>query len=136
MNRLLGTIVGFNSNGHVFQVVVQVGSVEITAVAVDITPSHPDAAAGKKAGIVFKEAETALALDLPPHSLSIRNRLPCRVIAVEDDGILANVRLDYEGNPLCALITSGSAGDLAVAPGKMVNALIKSTEVMIDLEGE
>jgi len=66
MNRLLGTIVGVNSNGHVFQVVVQVGSVEITAVALDFTPSDPDAAVGKKAGIVFKEAETALALDLPP----------------------------------------------------------------------
>jgi molybdopterin-binding protein len=54
---------------------------------------------------------------------------------VEDDGILANVNLDYEGSLLCALITSESVKDLEVVPGKAVNALIKSTEVMIDLEG-
>jgi molybdopterin-binding protein len=61
--------------------------------------------------------------------------LPCRVLAVEDDGILANVTLDFDGGPLAALITSESIKDLGIVAGKSVNALIKSTEVMIDLEG-
>lgn len=78
---------------------------------------------------------TALALEIPHRALSIRNRLPCRVLAVDDDGILANVSLDHEGRPLRALVTSESIKDLEITPGKTVNALIKSTEVMIDMEG-
>ena len=135
MNNLKGTIVKVNANGHLWRVVAKVGAAEITAALLDFAKSASTPLIGKSVIVSFKEAETALALEVHLNALSIRNRLACRVAAVEDDGILANVNLDYEGSLLCALITSESVKDLEVVPGKAVNALIKSTEVMIDLEG-
>jgi molybdate transport system regulatory protein len=135
MNRLKGTIVKAQSNGHIWRVAVRVGDTEMSAVLLDFAKSESTPLTGKSVIVSFKEAETALALEAPLHTLSIRNRLPCRVLSVEDDGILANVNLDHEGHTLRALITSESVKDLGVVPGKSVNALIKSTEVMIDLEG-
>jgi molybdopterin-binding protein len=135
MNRLNGTIVKVDSKGHLWRVTAKVGTAEITAVLLDFAKSSSLPLIGKSVAVSFKEAETALALEIPLHILSIRNRLSCRVLAVEDDGILANIKLDFEGNLLAALITSESMNDLAILPNKMVNALIKSTEVMIDREG-
>lgn len=134
MNRLNGTIVKAQSNGHIWRVTARTGTAEISAVMLDFTESGAIPVGGESVVISFKEAETALALEIPLHALSIRNRLSCRVVAVDDDGILANVNLDYEGNPLSALVTSESVADLGIAPGKIVIALIKSTEVTIDLE--
>jgi|GEM_PF-1206554 molybdate transport system regulatory protein len=135
MNRLKGTIVKVQSNGHIWRVAAMIGATEISAVLCDFSKSESMPLAGKSVIVSFKEAETALALEVPYHALSIRNRLPCRVLSVEDDGILANVNLDHEGHTLRALITSESIKDLGVVPGTSVNALIKSTEVMMDMEG-
>jgi molybdopterin-binding protein len=132
MNSLTGVIVTADSNGRLWRVKARVRVTEITAVLLDFAEHESAPVPGKTVTLLFKEAETALALDIPAHSLSIRNRLPCHVVSVEDDGILANVKLDFSGSPLCALITSEAAGDLTLSPGKMVNALIKSTEVMIE----
>jgi molybdopterin-binding protein len=130
MNRLAGTLVTRESSGAIARVTVTLGSSTVTAVLLEDASLIPEK--GSPVTVCFKESETALALEIPVHSLSIRNRLACRVVAVEDDGILANIRLDYDGSPLCALITTESARDLGISPGKMVNALIKSTEVMIE----
>lgn len=135
MNRLKGMIVKVRSNGHIWRVAAKIGPTEISAVLLDFAEPETAPLLGAKVIVSFKEAETALALETPLRALSIRNRLPCRVLAVEDDGILANVNLDFDGSPLGALVTSESIGDLEIVPGKTVNALIKSTEVMIDLEG-
>ena len=134
MNRLKGIIVKVDSKGHLWRVTAKIGTAEITAVLLDFAKSSSLPLIGKSVAVSFKEAETALALEIPGHILSIRNRLACRVSAVEDDGILANIKLDFEGNVLRALITSESMHDLAIMPNKTVNALIKSTEVMIDIE--
>ena len=111
MNRLKGTIVKVNSNGHIWRVAAKIGPTEISAVLLDFAKPEATPLTGKRVVVSFKEAETALALDVPSHMLSIRNRLSCRVLAVEDDGILANVALDFDGSPLGALVTSESIKD-------------------------
>ncbi len=132
MNRLSGTIVACRHQGHLWRVVTRVGVVEMTAVLIDFAGSDDIPTIGMSAAIQFKEAETALAHDVPVHSISIRNRLPCIVGSVDDDGILATVKLDFGGNALTSLITSESAADLSIAPGSPIYALVKSTEVMMD----
>ncbi len=134
MNKMPATIVTCESNGHLWRVVTRVGDTQITAVLLEFAKSGALPVAGEAVWVLFKESETALALDLPPHSLSIRNRLPCRVVSVDDDGLLANVNLECAGHPLRSLITSESAHDLSIRPGAAVHALIKATEVMVDLE--
>jgi molybdate transport system regulatory protein len=132
MNRLAGTLVERESNGAVTRVTVNLGSAIITAVLVEAGEPTPEI--DSRVTVVFKESETALASGSLQHKLSIRNRLSCTITAIEDDGILFRVGLDFCGQSLGALITSESGRDLGLAIGSAVDALIKSTEVMVEAE--
>jgi len=63
--------------------------------------------------------------------LSARNQLRGRVRAISGDGVMAEVRLDIDGQELVAVITRSSAQRLRRRVGDEVLAVIKSTEVMI-----
>ena len=134
MNRLTGTVSQCLSNGAITRAVVETNGIVMTAVLVDFASGMIRPVTGSRVALLFKESETALASALPPGILSIRNRLPCTVAAIEDDGVLAQVHLDFGRARLGAIITSESAGELCLAPGKHVFALIKSTEVMLESE--
>ncbi len=132
MNRLIGSLIQFRSNGRISKVVVSVEESIISAVVVDGGHNEFPVPIGGKIAVLFKESETALAYLLPPGVLSIRNRLPCTIVTVNDDGLLASVCMDFHGSKIESLITSESASELCLRPGKSVFALIKSTEVMIE----
>jgi molybdopterin-binding protein len=63
--------------------------------------------------------------------LSARNQLTGRILAIQADGIMAEVRLDLGGQQLVAVITRSSVDRLRLKVGDDVLAVIKSTEVMI-----
>ncbi len=63
--------------------------------------------------------------------LSARNQLAGRIVAIQAEGIMAEVRLDVSGQPLVAVITRSSVERLRLKVGDEVLAVIKSTEVMI-----
>ena len=64
--------------------------------------------------------------------LSARNRLRGTVKSVEKDHAAARIVLEVRGPArLSALITREAADDLELRPGDTVDALIKSTEVML-----
>ncbi|WP_030952849.1 TOBE domain-containing protein [Streptomyces sp. NRRL S-481] len=65
-------------------------------------------------------------------SLSIRNQLPGTVTAVTQGEAMATVKVRLSGGQnLTAAITREAADDLALAPGRAVRALVKSTEVSL-----
>jgi molybdate transport system regulatory protein len=129
VNRLAGTLVSAESDGAVARMSVNAAGSTITAVLLDA--GAPVAAEGGPVTVAFNESETAVGVGTGKYRLSIRNRLPCTVTAVRDDGILCRVELDFLGSPLAALITSESARDLGLAAGLAVEALVKSTEVTV-----
>jgi molybdate transport system regulatory protein len=129
VNRLAGTLVSRESSGAIAKITVNLGPATVTAVLLEEPSFLPEQ--GTPVTLCFKESETALARGTFEGKLSIRNRLPCTVKSVEDDGVLCRVNLDFSGTPLAALITSESARDLGLSAGTQVFALVKSTEVMI-----
>jgi molybdate transport system regulatory protein len=122
------------SNGSIAKAVISVGESIITAIIIDGACDDLQAGIGSGIAVLFKESETAIAHLLPPGTVSIRNRLSCTVVSVNDDGLLASIALDFNGSSIESLITSESASELCLRPGKSVFALIKSTEVMIEKE--
>jgi molybdate transport system regulatory protein len=134
MNVLSGTLIRSSTNGSITKMVIRVDETVITAVLIDFTDKVIRPLEGSRITVLFKETETALSHPLPPGVLSIRNRIPCTITAVEDDGILAQVHLAFAGAIIRAIITSESAGELRLAPGMSIFALIKSTEVMVEEE--
>ena len=66
-----------------------------------------------------------------PTHLSVRNRLPGRITAIKQDGIMAQVELQVGDNHIVAVVTAEAVADLGLAVGMEAVALIKSTSVMI-----
>lgn len=64
-------------------------------------------------------------------TLSARNQLRGKIVALTSDGLMTEVRLNIGGQELTAVITRSSAERLRLAIGEEVLAVIKSTEVMI-----
>jgi molybdopterin-binding protein len=64
--------------------------------------------------------------------LSARNQLPAIVKSVKLGNIMAEVVMTVGDVELVAAITRGSAESLGLKVGDTVNAVIKSTEVMIE----
>ncbi|MFI1732358.1 molybdopterin-binding protein [Streptomyces acidicola] len=65
-------------------------------------------------------------------SLSIRNQLPGTVTAITPGEAMATVRLRLDGGQeITAAITREAVGELGLAEGSAVRALVKSTEVSL-----
>ncbi len=74
------------------------------------------------------ETQTAPA---PVQDLSARNRLRGRIIGIQVDGVMAEVRLAIGEQELISIITRNSVERMGLKVGDEVFAVIKSTEVMI-----
>ncbi len=127
MNRLRGTIIAVESAGHVRLVDVDVNGTTFSAILLETTKClHPGAAVT----LAFKETEVSLAKNLSG-LISLRNRLPARVRAIEKGQVLAKVTLDYQGTDVVSIITTRSAGRLDLKAGDLIEALVKANEMTI-----
>jgi molybdate transport system regulatory protein len=64
--------------------------------------------------------------------ISARNQLKGRVISIEKDGVTAKVKVEVKSPAvITAVITKEAVEDLGIHVGDEVNAVVKSTEVMI-----
>ena len=134
MNRLRGTITAVESAGHVRLVDVNVNGAAFSAILLEATERlRPGAAVT----LAFKETEVSLAKNLSG-LISLRNRLPAQVRAVEKGQVLAKVTLDYQGLDVVSIITTRSAERLDLKAGDAVEALVKANEMTIlhDAEAE
>ena len=127
MNRLRGTIIAVESAGHVRLVDVNVNGATFSAILLEATERlHPGAAVT----LAFKETEVSLAKNLSG-LISLRNRLPAQVRAVEQGRVLAKVTLDYQGLDVVSIITTRSDERLDLKAGDAVEALVKANEMTI-----
>ena len=67
------------------------------------------------------------------HTRSARNRLTGIITHVEKDRVAAKVELYSGGARVVALLTRESADDLGLAVGVRATAVVKATNVMIEL---
>ena len=131
MNRLDGTVTAIESNGFVSLVDVAAGPHAFTALLLESPASAPYLAVGRAVTVLFKETEVSLAKSLAGE-LSLRNRIPAKVVSVRRGDILSEVVLDGgAGVRLTSIVTTRAVGRLALAPGDGVEALIKANEVSL-----
>jgi molybdate transport system regulatory protein len=95
------------------------------------TPATADyLVVGSDVTLLFKETEIALAKNLSG-LISLRNRIPVRVTAIERGDILGSVLLDYDGLQLVSVITSRAIDRLEIKVGDDLEALIKANEIAL-----
>lgn len=85
-----------------------------------------DQPVGARVRVRIRASEVGIALEPPRHS-SFQNVFPVRIVALEPprDGQV-DIRLDAAGAPLWARITSRARDAMALEPGLIVHALVKS----------
>jgi molybdate transport system regulatory protein len=128
MNRLFGTVRELETEGEISLVDIDVPGGVIAALVLETAASAAYLARGNPVTVLFKESEVSLAVGPMPR-ISIRNRLPCRVVSIEAGGLLAHATLAFGESVLHALISARAARELELRPGASVHALIKATEV-------
>lgn len=130
MNKLRGRITRIESNDHVSLVDVDVSGDNFTATLLETPEDAPYLKVGNNVDVLFKETEVSLAKGLSG-LISLRNRVLTTVKLVRSGVILSEVVLDYRGQTISSIITTGSIRRLDIKPGDEVEALVKANEVTL-----
>ena len=77
--------------------------------------------------------ETAPPSDDSPVIESARNRFPGIVTQVEKDGLVAVVHIQAGPHRVTSLMTREAADDLGIEPGDLAVAVVKSTNVVVEV---
>jgi molybdate transport system regulatory protein len=130
-NQFPGTVTSVTPGEAMATVRVRLaGGQDITAAITLDAVRELALAEGSAVRALVKSTEVALATGRV-EGLSIRNRLPGTVSEVAAGGAMAAVTVAVDGGELTAAITKDAVGDLGLAAGSPVVALIKSTEVSL-----
>jgi molybdate transport system regulatory protein len=128
MNRLPGRISAVETAGSIALVEVAVGTRRYTATLVgagdDINAWQVD----QPVTLLFKETEVSLAKNLSG-LISMRNRIPAVVTAIERGQLLTKVSLQTDGHTMASVITTKSSFTLQLAVGDEVEGLVKANEM-------
>jgi molybdate transport system regulatory protein len=130
MNRLPGEIAQVETHGSIALVDVTVGERRFTATLVGASDEVATWPAGMPVTLLFKETEVALAKNLSG-LISMRNRLPATVTAIERGQLLTKVTLAVGGDTVVSIVTTRSSHALALAVGDAVEGLVKANEMTV-----
>jgi molybdate transport system regulatory protein len=134
MNRLPGNITAVEAHGSIALVEASVGAHRYTATLVGASAEAATWQAGMPVTLLFKDTEVSLAKNLSG-LISMRNRIPATIIAIERGKLLTRVTLDFDGHPVASVITTRSSHALGLAVGDAVEGLVKSNEMSVAPEG-
>ncbi|HEX5554189.1 MAG TPA: TOBE domain-containing protein [Chitinophagaceae bacterium] len=130
MNKIKGTITAIETDEGISLVTVEVSEHAFSAVVIDTPQTAGYLRMGGPVFLVFKETEMAIGKNLSG-GLSLRNRFPGRIIAIEEGKVLTNITVDFEGMPLMSVITTPASKRLLLQVGDPVEGLVKATEMSL-----
>ncbi|HJV72616.1 MAG TPA: TOBE domain-containing protein [Noviherbaspirillum sp.] len=133
MNRLPAKIAAVDVHGSIALVDAAVDAHRFTAMLIGAADEVKNWTTGMPVTLLFKETEVSLAKNLSG-LLSMRNRIPCTVTAVEHGKLLTKVSLNFNGNLIESIITTRSSHALSIAPGDIVEGLVKANEMTVIAE--
>jgi molybdate transport system regulatory protein len=128
MNRLPGMISAIEVHGSIALVEATVNAHKLTATLVGTGSEVQEWQSGMPVTVLFKETEVSLAKNLSG-LISMRNRMPCAVTAIDRGKLLTKVSLDFSGHTITSVITTRSSHALSLAVGDMVEGLVKANEM-------
>lgn len=131
MNRFSGSIAELDIAGSVLLLVVAVGAQRYTAIMVGSQDEFQGWRRGMPVTLLFKETEVSLAKELSG-MISMRNRMPGCIAAIERGRLLTRVRFDVDGTAIESVITTRSCDAMRLTVGDAVEGLVKSNEMHVE----
>ena len=131
MNRFRGHITAIETDGAMSLVTVETdGQLSLNCILIDTPDSAPYLVLGREVQVLFKETEVVIGLEQTT-GISMRNRIACKVLEVKQGKLLTSLELMCAGGKMYSIISTRSAEELEIAPGKSVLAMIKLNELML-----
>jgi molybdopterin-binding protein len=130
VNILKGHIIGLTTSGNLTLVEAEVAGVTMTAITIGSPEKNPYLLINRKIDLLFNESEVSLGKDLTG-LISMNNQIDCLIENLERGEIFTRIFLSFGGQSMRSLITTRSAGRLALEKGDRVTALIKTNEVFL-----
>jgi len=130
MNKLAGKITQIQQSGAIMLIDVDVDGHGFSAMLIDSSINHQWLLVGREITLLFKETEVSIAKDLLG-KISMRNRLKCKVQAVNRGELLSSVLLENGQFSITSAITTRSVDSLQIKIGDEVEALIKANEISV-----
>lgn len=130
MNRLPGRISKVEAVGSIALVEVAVGPHRFTATLIGAGDEVTTWPHGMPVTLLFKETEVSLAKNLSG-LISMRNRIPAKVAAIEHGQLLTKITLDADGHRIESVITTKSSHALGLTVGDAVEGLVKANEMTL-----
>jgi molybdate transport system regulatory protein len=134
-NQFPGTVLSVASGGAMSTVKLRLtGGQELTAAITAESARDLGLASGTPVSALVKSTEVAVATGVVS-GVSIRNRLPGVVSAVDHGAVMSTVKITLpSGETLTSAITRDAAEELKLEPGAEVTALVKSTELSLAVD--
>ena len=137
MNKLPGKIISIETEGSIALVEVAVGELKLSASLLGNVEDLSCWYVNQDVRLLFNEMEVAIAKNLSGQ-ISLRNRMPGKIVHLEIGKILTRIVFVLEGNySVSAVITSRSARGLGLMLGDQIEGLVKSNEMnLISVESQ
>ena len=135
MNKLPGKIIIVETEGSIALIEVAVGELRLSATLMGTAEDFLAWEMNQEVDLVFNEMEVAIAKSLSGQ-ISLRNRLPGKVVGLEIGKVLARVVFIIDHTYLLsAVITRRSALKLELRLGDEIEGLVKSNEMNLIRSG-
>jgi molybdate transport system regulatory protein len=128
MNRLPGRITSIETHGSIALVEAAVNGHRFTSTLIGAGEEVATWQNGMSVMLLFKETEVSLAKNLSG-LISMRNRLPATVTAIDQGKLLTKITLDFAGHQIGSIITTRSVSALGLKVGDAVEGLVKANEM-------
>ena len=133
-NQLPGTVASVTRGEAMAKVDIELtGGQGLTAAITVAAVEELGIGPGVKVRALVKATDVALGT-APLPRMSIRNQLHGSVIEVAAGPVLAGVKVAVGDQELTSVITADAAGELGLAAGSAVIALVKATEVALAVD--
>jgi len=130
-NVLSGKVTEVTKGQIVAKVKVDIGGQIVTSVISNEAVDDLALAIGDAVSAIIKSSEVIVAKAEKGAKISARNVLSGKVTEVTKGQIVAKVKADIGGQTVTAVISNEAVEDLALVIGDQVEAIVKSSEVII-----
>lgn len=130
MNHIDGHILAIERQGSIALLDIAWGQLRMSATILGEAQTLSSWEIGQAVQLQFNEMEVAIAKNLSGQ-ISLRNRLPGTITALEWGHILTRVCFQVQAMSFSAVITTRSARHLQLAVGEEIEGLVKSNEMHV-----
>jgi molybdopterin-binding protein len=127
MNRIIATVTAVESVDHITIINLSAHDTPFRMMSLEQNLSFTS---GSRVVLGFKASHVSLAKE-PLENISISNRIPVTIQALESGVLLCSLSLQFHENVFESIITKNSCIAMKLAVGESILALIKASELSI-----